>query len=377
MPAVLVFPKIQQGASVMNECCGVKMTGIGIALPDHVMSNADVADLLQARRATAVFTGRAHKDDPRLVQFDCDPLWIAERTGIKERRVAASHEATSDFAAAAVKMAIDEAGIIPDAIDFLLLATVTPDYLASPPTASIVQHKVGLPNASAFDMSVACSSFVAALEVAYCRIRSGCSKAGIVVGADLMTRIANPNDRSTLPLFGDAGAACVLEATSLAEDHFGPRNFFSGSDGSRASLIEVPAGGSRRPVSTHDIEDPFIQPHKLRMNGHEVFKEMVRLLSSKIIPDALAKAGVSLGEVDAIVFHQANSRMIAPVVEKLGYKGIVPMNIHLFGNTTSASIPLCLYDALKSGEIKQGMLVLLVAFGGGLTWAAALMRVGL
>jgi 3-oxoacyl-[acyl-carrier-protein] synthase-3 len=324
-----------------------------------------------------VANGNLLAGNPRNDQFICDPLWIVERTGIRERRVADPSIATSDLAAEAVRRAIDSSGVRPDAVEFVIVATVTPDYLASPPTASLVQVKAGLPSVSALDVSAACTSFVKALEHGYTLIRSGCAKAGVVVGADIMTRIANHNDRATLPLFGDAASAFVLEATSLEYDEFGPRNFYSGSDGTFASLIEIPAGGSRRPLTVHDITDPFVPGYVLRMNGREMFKVVVPRLAHHIIPDALKKAGVaSLGEVDAIVFHQANLRMIEAVQGKLNYRGIVPINIDRFANTTSASIPLCFAEALESGKIKEGMRVLFVAFGGGLTWATALMRVG-
>ncbi len=360
----------------MYECHGVKVTGIGHAYPETVVTNANVAAILRTKRALAIANGYAAEGDPRLVQFECDPAWIETRTGICERRVAAPNEATSDFAAEAARRALEASGLRPDVVEFLIVATVTPDHHASPGTASIVQHALGI-KASAFDVSAACSSFVLGLEAGYHRIRSGCSKAGIVVGADVMTRIANLNDRSTLPLFGDAAGAMVLEATRQECDDFGPTHFCSGSDGAYASLIEIPAGGSRRAVSVEDIANPFTQTHKLCMDGREMFKIVVQRLADAIIPEALRRAGVELGAVDAIVFHQANLRMIQAVQQRLGYRGIVPTNIQRFANTTSASIPLCLAEALETGEVRAGMRVLLVAFGGGLTWATALVRIGL
>lgn len=356
---------------------GVKVTGIGIYLPERIVTNEEIAEILRCRRNDFIAKGLIRSDDPRLEQFNCDPDWIRQRTGIRERRHAGPNEATSDLAVKAAESALKMAGLRREAVEFVVLATVTPDHPATPPTASIVQHKLGLPHTAVFDVSVACSSFVSALELGYSLVRSGLHKAGLVIGADVMERIISWNDRSMLPLFGSAGGCFVLEETSQAEDQFGPNNFSSGSDGSLADLIVTPKGGSRAAIEVSTLTDPFDQGHTFKMQGRTVFKTVVPLMAGLVIPQALKKAGLRLEEVDAMIFHQANARITEPVVEQLGFKGVVYNNIERYGNTTSASIPLCLYEAIRDGAVKLGMRVLLVVFGGGLAWATGFWRCGL
>lgn len=357
---------------------GVKVTGVGSFYPSKVVTNDEIAEILLARLDKYVSTGVLPAESNKAEQFKSDSSWILERTGVKERRHAEPNQATSDLAYEAAKNALEMSGLRKDSIGFVIIATVTPDHLASPPTAALVERKLDIGSRPAvFDVSAACSSFVSALFLGYSLIKSGAYKAGLVIGADVMTRIVNWNDRKTLPLFGDGAGCFVLERTSLLEDQFGLNNFYFGSDGSFADLIQVPAGGSRKPIGAETLSDPFNQGHTLHMNGLKVYKEIVRLVSEEVIARALAKAGLHLEELDALILHQANKRMEEEIVTRLGYRGIVYGNIERFGNTTSAAIPICFAEALDREIIRPGMKILFVAFGGGFTWATALMRNGL
>ncbi|HEY4475250.1 MAG TPA: beta-ketoacyl-ACP synthase 3 [Candidatus Paceibacterota bacterium] len=357
---------------------GVKVTGAGSFHPDKVVTNEEISEILLARLDKYVTTGVLPKEGVKTEQFKSDPQWILDRTGVRERRHAAEHQATSDLAVESAKNALQMSGLRRDLIEFIIVATVTPDHLASPPTAALVQRKLDIQSKPAvFDVGAACSSFVSALFFGYSLIRSGAYKRGLVIGADTMSRIANWNDRKTLPLFGDGAGCFVLERTVLPEDQFGLNNFSFGSDGSFADLIQVPAGGSRKPIEIQTLSNPFDQGHTLQMSGLKVYKEIVRLVSEIVIPQALAKAGLRLEDIDAMILHQANKRIEEEIIERLGYRGIVYGNIGRFGNTTSAATPTCFVEAVDLGIIKAGMIVLFAAFGGGLTWATALMRNGL
>ena len=368
---------------------GVKITGMGCCLPEKVLTNAQLAEGMLKRRQDYVNRGLLAANDPRRDQFETSDDWIFVRSGIRERRLAAAEEATSDLAARAAAVALNEAGLNKEAVGFVLLATVSPDHLVSPPTAALVQHKLGLPvrigegilrQCLVTDITTACSSFLTALAQGYSLIKSGFSRAGLVIGADVMSRVTNPNDRAIYPLLGDGAGCFVLEQTIAAADQFAAGGFTFGSDGSLADLIMAPAGGSRQPLNETNIAtitDPLSQTHLLRMRGREVFKIVVPLVAKEIVPQALRRAEVWLEEIDAIIFHQANLRMVEAVVERLGYRGIVYNNIERYGNTTSASIPVCFAEAVEAGVIKTGMLVLFVVFGGGISWGTALLRYGL
>lgn len=365
---------------------GMKVTGIGCYVPEEVVTNAKISERLDFNLFNILNNSRKSKFikiPADCQQFNTNAEWIETRTGIKERRFAAANQATSDLAVLAAEAALKNAGLKKEAVQFIIVATTTPDHHATPPTAALVQHKLGIPAHNAddslreiavFDVSVACSSFVKALALAYGLIRSGVYKAGLVIGADVMSRIISWNDRTIFPLLGDGAGCFVLEQTSVAEDQFGINNFYLGVDGSLAGLIVVPAGGSRQAITAKNITNPLDQAHTIKMKGGEVFKMAVSLVADKIIPEALKKAGIGIEGVDAIVLHHANLRMIDAIVERLAYKGIVHNNIDRYGNTTSASIPLCLNEALEIEKIKPGMRVLMVVFGGGFTWGTALWR---
>lgn len=360
---------------------GVKITGIGAYLPERVVTNDELAAIMRKRREEVRRTYGFEANDPALEQFDTSDEWIFSRTGIRERHEADPSEATSDLAVKAAKAALEMSGLRKDCVEFVLVATVTPDHLASPPTATLVQEKLGIRvrgeagdiirDVECFDVSKACCSFLAALSTGDAWIRSGRYKAGLVIGADVMTRITNPDDRSFFPLMGDGAGCFVLERTSPHEDQFGPNNFSGGADGSLAHLIEVSAGGSRTPLTAEGLTNPFDRQDMLRMDGSAVFKVMVPLVA-KSIRRALEKVGRTLADIGCLFFHQANERISEAVVKRLDHRVPVWGTIAKYANTTSASLPLGYADALEHGAVQDGELVGMVAFGGGITWATAL-----
>lgn len=365
---------------------GMKITGIGCYVPERVVTNAKISEILDGNLVSYLLDNRKSrlfKIPEDCEQFKTNAQWIETRTGIKERHFAAGDEATSDLATRAAETALKNAGLKKEAVQFIIVATTTPDHHATPPTAALVQHKLeipvqnpdgGLREVAVYDVSAACSSFIEALSLAYGLIRSGLYKAGLIIGADVMSRMVSWNDRAIFPLLGDGAGCFVVEQSSESEDQFGPDRFYLGADGSLADLITVPAGGSRQPITIKNLANPLDQRHTIKMKGREVFKIAVGLVADKIIPEALNKAGIGIESVDAIVFHQANLRIIEAVKKRLGYEGVVHNNIDRYGNTTSASVPLCLNEALELGKIKAGMRVLMVVFGGGFTWGTALWR---
>lgn len=363
---------------------GAEIAAIGISLPPQIKGNAELAEEMGQRRNRLLAERLIRPDDPRLEQFECDPDWILQRTGINERRVASGETATSDLAVQAARATLNTDPLGGGSPNFIIVATVTPDHPMSPPTAALVQNELELGGQGSplkelvvMDINVACSSFLNALLVGYSLIRSGLAYAGLVIGADVMSRTANRNDRAMYPLLGDGAVCFLLKQTSPTADQFSSNGFLFGADGSLADLIITPVGGSRRPFLRENPEsllDPLDQPTALRMRGRELFKVVVPLIVDKIIPAALKKAGLVLEDIDAIVFHQANLRIIEAVVARLGYRGLVPINIDRVGNTSSAAIPLCFAEASERGIIKKGMRVLLVTFGGGVTWGTVLLR---
>ncbi len=360
---------------------GVKLTGIGTYLPERVVTNGELAAIMRNRREEVRQAYGLAVNDPTLAQFDTSDEWIFTRTGIRERRWAAADEATSDLAVKAARAALDDSGLRADCVEFILIATVTPDHLASPPTAAIVQEKLGIRvrgetgdvirDVECFDVAKACCSFLAALSMGDAWIRSGRYKAGLVIGADVMTRIVNRDDRSFFPLMGDGAGCFVLERTSLAEDQFGPNNFLGGADGSLAHLIETPAGGSRTPLTPEGITNPFDRRDTLRMEGKRVFQEMVPLVPP-LIKRAVERVGRRVGDIGCLLLHQANERISEAAVRRLEYPVPVWSTIGKCANTTSASLPLGYADAVEHEAIEDGKIVLMVAFGGGITWSTAL-----
>jgi len=307
-------------------------------------------------------------DNQELSQkVDTSDEWIRTRTGIKERRIAKDNENTSDLALEASRRAIADAGISAEQIDLVLVATITPD-MAFPSTACLLQHKLGIPKVACFDLEAACSGFLYALDVADGMLSSDRYKCALVVGAEKLSSIMDWDDRTTCVLFGDGAGAAVLAKDGQGAELLG---FQCGADGSNPTLLHQPAGGSMLPASSETVETGG---HFLKMNGREIFKSAVRVME-RAATELLAKHGFDKSDVDHVIPHQANAR----IVESLSQRLEIPLdrfycNLHKYGNTSAASIPLALDEAYKSSTFKKGDLGLLVAFGAGLTWSATLVR---
>jgi len=315
----------------------VTITGLGCHVPERVVTNEELAQYVET------------SDE-----------WIRERTGIRERRMASKEEALSDVALPAVNAALAQAGFEGQDIDLLIVATVTPD-MAFPSTGAILADRIGATEAAAYDLSAGCTGFVYALAQAYGMVAGGLATRALVVGGDLLSRILDWEDRSTLVLFGDGAGAVVLEA---AEEP-GFLGFELGADGGGGANLWLPGSGSRL----------FDEPERyVKMNGREVFKFATRVLVQSA-QDILARCGVSVEDVDVYVPHQANVRIIDHATRKLGFpQEKVVMNVDRYGNTSSGSIPLALADGVADGRLRRGQLVLMTGMGAGLTWGSALMR---
>lgn len=358
----------------------VEIIGIGSYLPKRVVSNKELAKIIAENRNRLIAEGV----DFTLEEYkltDTSDEWIFDHIGIIERRIAADDEATSDLAVRAAEDTLDVCGLRKSAIGFVLLATVSPDHLHSPPTSSLIQYKLGLSkNIFAADVSLACSSFIIALQMGDALIRSGRYRYGLVIGADVMTRTVNWCDRSFTSILGDAGACLALGAGS--KDSFISSNpFTAGIDGSLGDIIKTEAGGSRQPLDENIIaaiaKKPHVRPDKLWMDGNKVYKMMVPMVP-QIILDALNKAQLQVADLDMIFLHQANGRMTEGITERLkridGFRANIFNNIETVANTTSASIPISLCQAWHQGVLKPDMKIILVVFGGGISWATALIR---
>jgi 3-oxoacyl-[acyl-carrier-protein] synthase-3 len=296
--------------------------------------------------------------------------WILQRTGIRERHVVDPGVATSDLGQAAAVKAIQHAGLTPEDIGVVIVGTVTPDMLF-PSTACLIQHKIGAPYAWGFDLSAACSAFTYSLTVASQLVASGAHDHALVVGADVMSSIIDYRDRSTCVLFGDGAGAVVVSAAGEDDGHI--IDFEHEIDGSGGPALCMPAGGSLRPPSHETIEKRM---HYVKQDGATVFKFAVRK-TEEIARRVLDRNGLSADDIDLFVSHQANRRIIQSATEKLGVdEKKVIINIERFGNTTAATIPLALNDAVCSGRLKKGHLVLLASVGAGFTVGSVLLRWG-
>lgn len=322
-----------------------RIAGTGSYVPPRVLTNADLEKLV-----------------------DTSDEWILTRTGISERHIASDDEATSDLAYHAAQAALEAAGLDPGDLDMILVATATPDMFF-PSTACILQDRLGARRAGGLDVSAACSGFIYGLGVANGLIRAGTARAILLVGAETLTKIVNWQDRNTCVLFGDGAGAVVLRAD---EGERGVLSVHLYADGSKGSLLILPGGGSRHPVSQAVLDAGLA---KIQMNsGNEVFKLAVRAMEDAALT-ALKQNGFDVGDVDFIISHQANMRIISALGQRLGLPDHkVIMNLQKVGNTSAASIPLALDEAVRDGRVKAGHLVLLCAFGGGLTWASSLIR---
>jgi 3-oxoacyl-[acyl-carrier-protein] synthase-3 len=321
-----------------------KITGTGSAVPEKVVSNLDLE---------------------RLVETSDE--WIVTRTGIKERHVAAEGEYTSTFAVKAAVRALEMAKVEPQELDLIIVATVTPDF-PFPATACLVQNELKAINAAAFDISAACSGFIYGLSIVDKFMRCGTVRKALVIGVEVLSRIVDWSDRNTCCLFGDGAGAVLLEA------HEGEQGILSThihSDGSYWELLNQPGGGNRNPVSKKTLDERLSFIH---MQGNEVFKLAVRAME-EVALEALAANGMTTADVDLFIPHQANRRIIDAIGKRLGIDGDkVFVNLERLGNTSAASIPIALDEANRGGAIAEGDIVLFDAFGGGLTWAAALVR---
>lgn len=297
---------------------------------------------------------------------DTNDEWIVTRTGIRERRIASEDQATSDLAYEAAKAALDNAGITPEELDLIIVATITPD-MSFPSTACILQEKLGAKRAAAFDLSAACSGFIYGLASASSFIASGVYRHVLVVGAECLSRITDYTDRNTCILFGDGAGAVVL---GQVPEGRGFRSFELGADGSGGELLCQKAGGSRLPITVEVLEQGR---QYLFMEGREVFKFAVRIMDSAA-ETALNKAGIDKADIDLLVPHQANIRIIQSALNRLDLpedKCIV--NLDRYGNVSAASIPIALAEAVEQGRVNEGDCLLMVGFGGGLTWGASVL----
>jgi 3-oxoacyl-[acyl-carrier-protein] synthase-3 len=321
-----------------------RIAGTGSYVPEKMLSNIDLGKMVDT------------SDD-----------WITERTGIKERRVVQGSEVTSDLGLEASKRALRMAGVKPRELDTVIVATMSGD-MPMPSTASVLQGKLGARNASAFDLNAACSGFLYALSVADSLIRSRSSKKILLVGAEINSRFLDWKDRSTCVLFGDGAGAVVLKPTTARR---GVLSTHLHSDGNLWDLICLPGGGSRHPVSRESVKEGL---HFIKMKGNETFKVAVRTMA-KLALHTLKANRVKPSQLSLLIPHQANLRIISAIAKRLDLPmDKVVVNLDKYGNTSSASIPIALDDAVRGGRIRNGDYILLEAFGSGLTWASALLR---
>ncbi|MDD2585653.1 MAG: ketoacyl-ACP synthase III [Syntrophomonadaceae bacterium] len=323
----------------------VQVRGMGHALPDKVLNNFDLEQMVET-----------------------NDEWIVERTGIKERRIADSNTATSDLCFEAARMALERAGVEAEELDLIIVATVTPDMMF-PSTACIIQQRLGASKAAAFDLSAGCTGFIYGVTVAERFLSAPDCRYALIVGADVLSRITDFTDRNTCILFGDGAGAAVIGKGSTP----GILSSYLGADGSGADLLYLPAGGSRIPVSHETIEKKL---HFVRMHGNEIFRFASKIMV-EICEKLLSRAELDYNDVDVFVPHQANLRIIKTAMKRMN---IPPektlINIDQFGNMSAASIPVALSMAYEEGLLKDGQLILAAAFGAGLTYGGILFRWG-
>jgi 3-oxoacyl-[acyl-carrier-protein] synthase-3 len=321
----------------------ISITGLGSYVPERVVTNDDLSELM-----------------------DTSDEWIVERTGIRERRIAAPEEALSDLALPAAREALAGAGLEGPEVDLIIVATVTPD-MAFPATAAILADQLGAREAGAYDLSAGCTGFMYAVAQAYGMLAGGLAQRALVVGGDVLSKIMDWSDRSTAVLFGDGAGAVVMER--VGEGGF--LGFELGADGSGGPQLYLPGGGSRTPATEESVAERL---HFVQMNGREVFKFATRVLVSSA-EAVLAECGRTVEEVDVYVPHQANVRIIDHATRKLGIpEDRVVIDVDRYGNTSSGSIPLALADAKADGRLAAGRLVLMTGMGAGLTWGSGLIE---
>ncbi|MBU0679576.1 MAG: ketoacyl-ACP synthase III [Verrucomicrobia bacterium] len=322
----------------------VSIVGTGSYMPERVMTNHELADMV-----------------------DTTDEWIVSRTGMHERRIAADGEFTSDMAAEAARRAMESAGVTADDIGLLLVSTSTPD-MSFPSTACLVQDMIGAENAVCFDLSAACSGFLYGLEVGQQFVGSGSVETALIIGAEKMSCITDWSDRSTCVLFGDGAGAAVLQSRGAKH---GILTSVLGSDGSLGDLLMVPGGGSREPTSADTVKN---KRHYIKMMGREVFKHAVTNMSEAVTA-TLDRCGLTIDEIDCIIPHQANARILQAIAQRVGASmDKMFINVDKYGNTSAASVIVALDEAVRAGRVKNHDLVLLVVFGAGFTWGATLLE---
>jgi 3-oxoacyl-[acyl-carrier-protein] synthase-3 len=326
----------------LGRTCSI--SGVGSYLPARILTNSDLEKLV-----------------------DTSDEWITTRTGIRERRLAAKNEFTSDLAAQAALRAMQKAGVSAEQIDLIVVATITPD-MPFPSTACFVQRKIGAYRAAGFDLEAACSGFIYALEIAQQFIMSRTYDTVLVIGAEKLSSIVDWKDRNTCVLFGDGAGAAVLQNRPNAH---GLLTAVMGADGRKADLIFMAGGGSRCPATTESVASRM---HYLRMEGKETFKNAVQAMQ-RAAEEALRRCELDIARIKCIIPHQANRRIVDAVGERLGAKREqLFVNLDKYGNTSAASVAIALDEAVTSGRVQRGDLILMVVFGAGLTWGAAVIE---
>jgi 3-oxoacyl-[acyl-carrier-protein] synthase-3 len=326
----------------LGRTCSI--AGVGSYVPAKVLTNHDLEKMVET------------SDD-----------WITSRTGIKARRIAAENEFTSDMAAEAARRAMKMAGITAAQIDLIIVATITPD-MVFPSTAALVQHKLGASKAAAFDLEAACSGFIYAMEVGQQFITSQTYDTVLVIGAEKLSSIVDWKDRNTCVLFGDGAGAAILR--NRPNSH-GLLTAVMGADGGKADLLFMPGGGSRCPATPASVDSRM---HYLRMEGKETFKHAVQAMLSAGT-EVMRRCEIDITKIKCVIPHQANRRIIDAVGERLGaHPDQIFMNLDRYGNTSAASVAIALDEAVNSGKIARGDLILIVVFGAGLTWGAAVIE---
>jgi 3-oxoacyl-[acyl-carrier-protein] synthase-3 len=321
----------------------VGIVGVGEYLPSKILTNADLEKMV-----------------------DTSDEWITTRTGIKQRRLVSKQEATSDLAAKAAKEALNDAGLKPANVDLIIVATITPD-MQFPSAACFVQANLGAKNAACMDISAACAGFVYGIVTAQQFIARGAYKNALVIGVEILSSITDWKDRNTCVLFGDGAGAAVLAEVKSG----GILSTYIGADGTKTDLLMIPGGGSRNPASHKTIDERL---HYIKMQGNELFKLAITLMT-EAAQVALKRAGLACSDVDLIIPHQANVRIIMAMAKKLGLPPEkIYLNIEKYGNMSSASTATALCEAVKEGRVKKGDIVLLDAFGAGLVWGACVIK---
>jgi 3-oxoacyl-[acyl-carrier-protein] synthase-3 len=323
----------------------VRIGGWGKYLPARIMPNAELAEMV-----------------------DTSDEWIRARTGIGERRIAAPEETTCSLAVNAARAALDQAGTLAADLDLIIVATCTPDYANMPATASLVQHALGAPRAAAVDLNAVCSGFIYGLATGSQFIATGAYRNVLVIGAEVFTRILDWQDRSTCVLFGDGAGAVLLQPTDTPG---GLLSFVLGSDGAGACSLYVPAGGSRQPATADTVAE---RGHYVKMQGRDVFRFATRVLPESVV-QALEAAELTTDDMDVLIPHQANTRIIDHAVKRLNVAGsAVFSNVERYGNTSAASIPVALCEAIEEGLVQAGSTVVMSGFGAGLSWGTVVWK---